>query len=126
MKFTVKRPSLLVCITYYEKSNNDNVYPSLFLLPQALPVQTSAPIARNGVIHPPTADCLYCHYIRPTITTFVTLSQHDIVPTNLDTLPLLATMSMMRPHEGKQNNAAVQFSKKRGTTKDNNNNNLRN
>ncbi len=28
-------------------------------------------------------------------------------------------MSMMRPHEGKQNNADVQLSKKRRTTKDN-------
>ena len=41
-----------------------------------------------------------------------------MILTNLDTT-LLATMSKVHPHEGKQNNANVQLSKKRYTAKDN-------
>jgi hypothetical protein len=55
MKFTVKWPSLLIRITISLKNPTMTRYiiSGLFLLPQALPVQTSAPIARNNDIHLP-------------------------------------------------------------------------
>ncbi len=74
---------------------------------QALPVQTPAHIARDDNIHSPAANCLY----RTSISVYPTL-------TNLDTLPLVDTIPMMHLHEGKQNNADVQFFKTRRKTND--------
>jgi hypothetical protein len=58
MKFTLKWPSLLIRITLSLKNPKMARYDisGLFLLSQALPVRTSAPIARDDDIHLPKSS----------------------------------------------------------------------
>ncbi len=106
----------------YEESNSDkvshwlpNVSQAYFCFPSTAHLNPSS-YCMQWQLRSPAADCLYCisisvyPYIHPSITPL------DMI--NLDTLPLVDTMPMMHPHEGKRNNVDVQLSKKRCTTKD--------
>jgi hypothetical protein len=76
------------------------MYPRPIFAFQALPVQTSAPIARNDDIRPLAADRLYCIPLQVALQLIPPFSPAQ-AGESLVTLPLQATLQLIPPYLNK-------------------------